>query len=254
MSCSPGVVIQPSACRAIQASVLRAAARADDQRHVRLGGLGEGPAGAELSRTLRRRPPPRCVQSARIASMYSRSTVRRLPAGTPWSASSSVFQPNPAPTVTRPPDRWSSVAIVFASVIGSDSTGRATAVPSLIRDVTAAAVASETHGIEGAQIAVVGQRRVAGARVGGLPLDRDVGVLGHVERVESAFLGRLGRLRGGDAAIGGEQDDAVAHGIRLERVPVHVTRRRTRRATWRANRESGSLRPSPNSSVSCRSR
>ena len=87
-----------------------------------------------------------CVHRARIASTYSRSTVRRLPGGTPWSASSSVFQPKPAPTVTRPPERWSRVAIALASVIGSDSTGSETAVDSRIRDVTAAAVASDTHG------------------------------------------------------------------------------------------------------------
>jgi len=36
--------------------------------------------------------------------------------------------------------------MVFASVTGSDSVGSATAVASLIRDVTTAAVASETHG------------------------------------------------------------------------------------------------------------
>ena len=57
-----------------------------------------------------------------------------------------MFQPKPTPMVTRPPERWSSVAIVLASVIGSDSTGSATAVASRIREVTAAAVASETHG------------------------------------------------------------------------------------------------------------
>ncbi|MCP9965280.1 hypothetical protein LUX57_09130 [Actinomadura madurae] len=69
-----------------------------------------------------------------------------MPAGTWWSASSSVFHPNPAPTVTRPPDRWSSVAMALASVIGSDSTGSATAVASRIVDVTVTADASETHG------------------------------------------------------------------------------------------------------------
>ena len=57
-----------------------------------------------------------------------------------------MFQPKPAPTLTRPAERWSRVAIVFASVIGSDSTGSATAVDSPIRSVTAATVASETHG------------------------------------------------------------------------------------------------------------
>jgi Asp-tRNA(Asn)/Glu-tRNA(Gln) amidotransferase A subunit family amidase len=78
--------------------------------------------------------------------MYSRRTVRRRSAGTPWSASSSVFHPKPAPSVTRPPERWSTVAIVFARVIGSDSTGSATAVASRMREVTLAAVASDTHG------------------------------------------------------------------------------------------------------------
>ena len=57
-----------------------------------------------------------------------------------------MFQPKPAPIVTRPPERWSRVAIVLASVIGSDSTGSATAVDRPIREVTAAAVASDTHG------------------------------------------------------------------------------------------------------------
>ena len=57
-----------------------------------------------------------------------------------------MFQPKPAPISTRPPERWSRVAICFASVIGSDSTGSATAVDSLIFVVTAAAVASEIHG------------------------------------------------------------------------------------------------------------
>ncbi len=57
-----------------------------------------------------------------------------------------MFQPKPAPIVTRPPERWSSVAMVLARVIGSDSTGRATAVESRILVVSAAAVASETHG------------------------------------------------------------------------------------------------------------
>ena len=57
-----------------------------------------------------------------------------------------MFQPKPAPIVTRPPERWSRVAICLASVIGSDSTGSATAVERPIVVVTAAAVASETHG------------------------------------------------------------------------------------------------------------
>ena len=47
---------------------------------------------------------------------------------------------------TRPPDRWSSEAMVLASVMGSCSAGSATAVPSLITEVTAAAMLSDTHG------------------------------------------------------------------------------------------------------------
>ena len=82
------------------------------------------------------------------------------------------------------------MAIVLASVIGSDSTGSATAVDSPILVVTAAAVASETHGSRVRGVAVVGQGLVAGAGVRGGPLDRDVGVLGDVERVEAPLLGR----------------------------------------------------------------
>ena len=78
--------------------------------------------------------------------MYSRSMVRRRPGGTLWSASSSVFQPNPTPRLTRPPERWSRVAIDLASVIGSCSTGSATAVDSRTRDVTAHAAPNDTHG------------------------------------------------------------------------------------------------------------
>ncbi len=57
-----------------------------------------------------------------------------------------MFQPKPAPIATRPPERWSRVAICLARVIGSDSTGSATAVDSRIRAVTAAAVAREIQG------------------------------------------------------------------------------------------------------------
>ena len=53
--------------------------------------------------------------------------------------------------------------MVLASVTGSDSAGSATAVASLIRDVTTAAVARRDPRVEGPQVAVVGQRRVAGA-------------------------------------------------------------------------------------------
>lgn len=78
--------------------------------------------------------------------MYSRSMVRRRPGGTLWSASSSVFQPNPTPRLTRPPDEMTEVAIVFARLIGSCSTGSATAVDSRTREVTAQAVPRLTQG------------------------------------------------------------------------------------------------------------
>ena len=107
------------------------------------------------------------------------------------------------------------MAIVLARVIGSDSTGRQTAVdrPILLGDRRAGGQRGPR--VEGAQVAVVGQRLVAGARVGRGPLDRDVRVLGHVDRVEAAVLGRLGEGGGRDAAVGGEEDDAVAHGRSL---------------------------------------
>ncbi|SHT48529.1 Uncharacterised protein [Mycobacteroides abscessus subsp. abscessus] len=66
-------------------------------------------------------------------------------------------------------------------------------------------------GIQGAHIAVVGQLGSAGAGVGGLALDRDVGVLGNVEGAEPAVLGGLGGDGRRDAAVTGEQNEAVVH-------------------------------------------
>ena len=87
------------------------------------------------------------------------------------------------------------MAIVLASVIGSDSTGSATAVDSPILRGDRGGGGQRDPRVEGARVAVVGQRLVAGAGVRGGPLDRDVGVLGHVERVEAPLLGRLGERR-----------------------------------------------------------
>ncbi|SLC92526.1 Uncharacterised protein [Mycobacteroides abscessus subsp. massiliense] len=47
--------------------------------------------------------------------------------------------------------------------------------------------------------------------MGGLALDRDVGVLGNVEGVEPAVLGGLGGDGRRDAAVTGEQNEAVVH-------------------------------------------
>ena len=103
------------------------------------------------------------------------------------------------------------MAIDFASVIGSCSTGSATAVDNRTREVTAHAVPRLNPRIQGAHVAVVGQRLVAGGGVGGLPLDRDVGVFGHVERGKAVVIGELGCRRRGDAAVAGEKYEPVVH-------------------------------------------
>ena len=65
--------------------------------------------------------------------------------------------------------------------------------------------------VEGAHVAVVGQRLVAGGRVGGLPLDRDMGVFGHVERREPVVVGQFGGRRRIDPTIAGEQNEPIVH-------------------------------------------
>jgi hypothetical protein len=45
----------------------------------------------------------------------------------------------------------------------------------------------------------------------GLPLDRDVGVLGHIKGVKAVVVGELGGRRRGDAAVAGEQHKPVIH-------------------------------------------
>ncbi len=46
----------------------------------------------------------------------------------------------------------------------------------------------------------------------GLTLDRNVGVFGYVERLESVVIGKSGGRRRGDSAIAGEQHKPVVHG------------------------------------------
>ena len=99
----------------------------------------------------------------------------------------------------------------LASVMGSCSTGSATAVDSRTREVTAHAVPRRHPRVERAHVAVVGQRLVSGGRVRGLALDRDMGVLGHVERLEAVVVGELGRRRGRDPTVAGEQYEPVVH-------------------------------------------
>ena len=87
-----------------------------------------------------------CVQIAFIASTRSRMIVNRRRGSAPWSRISSRFQPAPTPNSTRPPDRKSSDATSFAVVIGSRWMIRQMPVASLMRSVTAAAIASATKG------------------------------------------------------------------------------------------------------------
>ena len=68
------------------------------------------------------------------------------PKSTPWSSASARFHPKPTPSVTRPPERWSSVATCLASTIGSCWAASRMPVPSPMRVVTAAAVDSATSG------------------------------------------------------------------------------------------------------------
>jgi len=59
------------------------------------------------------------LRAACMASTCSRATSRRSRIATPCWASSSSFQPKPTPSTTRPPLRWSRVAIALAVTIGS---------------------------------------------------------------------------------------------------------------------------------------
>jgi hypothetical protein len=75
---------------------------------------------------------------ARTASTRSRSSLKRRSGSVPWLAISSRFQPAPTPNRKRPPDRASTDATALAVAIGSRSTSRQIAVPTLIRSVAAA--------------------------------------------------------------------------------------------------------------------
>ncbi len=94
--------------------------------------------------------------------------------------------------------------------MGSCSTGSATAVDNRTRDVTAHAAPRHPR-IEGAHVAIVGQRLVTGGGVRGLPLDRDVRVFGHVEGGKAMVVGEFGRGRRGDAPVAGEKYEPVVH-------------------------------------------
>ncbi|MDT5280109.1 MAG: hypothetical protein QOJ20_1304, partial [Mycobacterium sp.] len=50
-----------------------------------------------------------------------------------------------------------------------------------------------------------------GGGVGGLALDRDVGVFGHVERGKAVVIGEFGRCRRGNAAVAGKKYEPILH-------------------------------------------
>ena len=81
-----------------------------------------------------------------MAAMRSATTARRSAKATPWSASSSTFQPNPMPKTKRPPDTRSSEATSLAVMMGSRWATRAMPVPTRRCSVTAAAAVSVTKG------------------------------------------------------------------------------------------------------------
>src|SRR5690606_17232729 len=92
-------------------------------------------------------------------------------------------------------------------------------------------------GVQRAHVPVVREGRAARAGVRGLAFDRDVRVLGDVERVEPVLLGGLRGGGGRDAPVTGEEDDAMAHAAdtspKLERVLGSVAAARgPERASW----------------------
>jgi hypothetical protein len=64
-----------------------------------------------------------------IASIRSRRIFQRSFGSVPWFSISSSFQPPPMPKRKRPPEMKSTLAISFASVMGSRSMTRQMPVP-----------------------------------------------------------------------------------------------------------------------------
>ena len=199
---------------------LRAAARADDQRQVRLHRLGERPARPErhelpVVRRFRlgpQRAHRRHVLGQHGAPLAGRNAMIGQLVGVPAEAGADRH-----PAAGQVVQRGDRLGQRYRVGFGGQRHRGAEPDPRRHRGR-----GGQRHPrVEGAQVPVVGQRRTAGARVRGGPPDRDVRVLRHVERVEAAILGRLGGLGGRDPAIAGEQDDAVPHALRLE--PVLVT-------------------------------
>ena len=188
---------------------LRAPATAEEDRRM---GLLHRLRPRERRREVARAPPSRrpasSVQSAFMASMRSLTTARRSAKATPWSASSSTFQPKPIPNTKRPPRD---------EVERGHRLGRHDRVP--LGDEGDAGADPQALGHRGRR----GQRdeRVERAvvllaerlprRRRRRPAGGDVGVLGHVEGDEAPVLAGPGQLDRPDRQVRREHGDAELH-------------------------------------------
>jgi hypothetical protein len=102
------------------------------------------------------------------------------------------------PKMKRPPESWSRLAIALAVAIGSCCGTSRMPVPTFSLFVAAAAKAGRRTGRGCGNSAWAARRR----REGRLAAERDVGVLGHEQRIEAAVLQRLGQLGDVDAVVG----------------------------------------------------
>ena len=134
-------------CSAIQRNVFGPATGADDR-----AGWAPGPASGRprTGRTTRNSPAydasscgPEGAHRLHVLAQHRAALARPARGGPRVRRCSSRSRHRPSPGLRRG-DRESRSS--WPSVIGSDSTGRATAVESRIARVTAAAVASDTHG------------------------------------------------------------------------------------------------------------
>ncbi len=140
-----------------------------------------------------------------MQSTCSRATSRRRAKTTPWSSASARFQPKPIPSTTRPPLRWSRVASSLAKTMGSCCATSATPVPSRMRRVVDGRCGERDRRVEAPPV-VVRADPLDHRRRGGGP-NRQMGVLGEEERVETARFGLAGEFGGCHRLVGEERGD-----------------------------------------------
>lgn len=101
--------------------------------------------------------------------------------------------------------------MVFARLMGSCSTGSATAVANRTREVTAA-VARLTHG---SSVCMYRSSGSVSSPVPGCAASRLTGiwVFGHGERAEPVLVGKPCRFGRCDAAVAGEEHETVIHAL-----------------------------------------